>query len=273
MNGAETKGKVIEGAITGVAAAVLGFTTDHLLIWGTGLSVMQTVLLGFGTATGAAAGTLEIMHRRRLRVGADVTTPVLNSGPDSKSPPQDGSDPRVRFWHCIADRERHGQDVRALLKAAQRRAIITGIELHYVIKYCAQELKAALSSGTLVGIVISKATPRAISFYSRYSRDVDKTISTTHEMYTTFADSLNAKQRECFALYHTDMPLTHSIGLYDDSIYVSEFCIDCASSVVPSFSPPVGSATHRLFIDELKLLLKEAPCKHGNGHSRLLGSL
>lgn len=185
----------------------------------------------------------------------------------------DGSAPDVRFWHSVGEREAHGRDVRALLSGAQRRVIITGIELHYVVKYCANELQSALSRGRLVGIVIAKATPRNITFYGRYSRGVDKTLAATHDLYRGFAESLDKRQSECFALYHTDVALTHSIGLYDDAVYVSEFCIDCPSSLCPSFSPPPESKSHSLFISELKEILKGSPCVHGSGHVKLLGGL
>ncbi len=185
----------------------------------------------------------------------------------------DGSASDVHFWHSVADREAHGRDVRALVTGAQRRVIITGIGLHYIVKYCGNELQAALSGGRLIGIVITKATPRNIAFYARYSRGVDKTIVGTHGMYTEFARSLDKRQLECFALYHTDLALTHSIGLYDDAVYVSEFCINSPSSLCPSFSPPPGSRSHSLFISELKEILRGSICAHGSGHARLLGGL
>jgi hypothetical protein len=185
----------------------------------------------------------------------------------------DGGAPDVRFWHSVADREAHRRDVRALVSGSARRVIITGIELNYIIKYCANELQTALSGGTLIGIVIAKSTPRNIAFYTRYSRGVAKTLVATHDMYSEFAKSLDKRQSECFALYHTDIALTHSIGLYDDAVYVSEFCIDCPSSLCPSFSPPPGSRSHSLFISELKEILKGSLSVHGSGHARLLGTL
>jgi hypothetical protein len=268
-NSLDARGKVIEGAVTGVVAAVLGFLTDRLLIWLTDLSLIQTLVLGCAAAAAAGAAILELLarrHRRPMLGELQAPSPTLTDV-------HDGSDPAVRFWHTIADREKHGKDVRALLSGAQRRVIITGIGLHYIVKYCSSELRTALSSGILVGIVMSKPTQKNIGFYSRYSRDVDKTLGVTHEMYSTFAQSLDTRQQECFAFYHTEVPLTHSIGLYDNSLYVSEFCIDCASSVSPSFSPPPGSRAHALFISELKTLLKESLRKYGDGHAKLIGSL
>ena len=72
---------------------------------------------------------------------------------------------------------------------------------------------------------------------------------------------------------HTDIPLTHSIGLYDNAIYVSELCIDHSSSNCPSFSPPPGPKSHSLFLAELKQLLKESRLIDGSAHARLLGGL
>ncbi len=134
-------------------------------------------------------------------------------------------------------------------------------------------MQTALSRGTLIGIVIAKATRKNLEFYARYSRDIDQTLPTTHGMYRTFAAALDRKQSECFALYHTDIPLTHSIGLYDNAIYVSELCIDHSSSNCPSFSPPPESKSHSLFIAELKQLLKESRLIDGSAHARLLGGL
>jgi hypothetical protein len=186
---------------------------------------------------------------------------------------REGSDPDVRFWHCVANREAHRQDVRTLISGSRLRVIITGIGLQYLVKYCAAEMQTALSKGTLIGIVIAKPTRKSFDFYARYSRDIDQTLPTTHGMYRTFAAKLDRKQSECFALYHTDVPLTHSIGLYDNAMYISELCIDHSSSNCPSFSPPPGSTSHSLFLGELKQLLTESRLIDGSAHAKLLGDL
>jgi hypothetical protein len=234
------------------------------------------ILVGvlFLVATRSAARLSESLPvKATLEPSECVHDAKISPGPTQARHQVDGSAPDVQFWHTVAEREAHGRDVRALVNRTERRVIITGISLNYLVWHCARELRDALSRGRLVGIVLASATPESINFYARYSRVVAKTLPTTHAMYEDFSKSLDKKQLECFALHHTDLPMTHSIGLYDDALYVNEFCIDCPSSRCPSFSPPLGSHSHSLFMSELKEILKESRRVYGTGHERLLGGL
>jgi hypothetical protein len=209
---------------------------------------------------------------RRSAPAAPTATGVREPEPEAKES-TDGSSPDVHYWHLVSEREAHGKDVAPLVRLAERRVLITGISLNYIVWHCADELRSALMRRRAVGIVIAGASQQNIEYYARYTRLPATTIPATHKLYDEFFQSLSPEESEYFALYHTDVPLTHSIGLYDDEIYVNLFCINTPSSRCPSFSPPPGSRSHALFVSELKALLRDSTLAHGSGHHRLFGGL
>jgi hypothetical protein len=182
----------------------------------------------------------------------------------------DGSAADVKFWHTVEDRQKHAKDVHALISAARRYVIITGISLTFIVRHCSSEVKDALSRGVLFGAVTPNATDESMRLYSRYTARVNEFLPTAQRMFCELFDSLNDVQRRHFALYYTDIPLTHSIGSYDGRMYVNEFCIDFSSSVCPSFSPEPASHSHRIFTSELKTILTESRCICGSGSKALL---
>ena len=70
-------------------------------------------------------------------------------------------------------------------------------------------------------------------------------------------DELSNEQKQYFCVYSTQIPLTHSIGLYDDIIIVSEFCLDTASSHVPSYQVAKNSKSYKTFLQEVRILLEK----------------
>ena len=139
----------------------------------------------------------------------------------------------VRFWHTVADRQRHSTDVRALVETSKKRVIITGISLAYIGRHCAQELRAALARDVLVGIAIANRRPDLLAYYARYSPLVKRNLPTAHRLYADFHRGLTEPQSRRFCLCHVNIPLTHSIGLYDDEMFINEFCLDMDSSKLP----------------------------------------
>lgn len=206
-------------------------------------------------------------HRRDyLRAAVSTACDAIRSRLSDIQPLRSPGDSasNVKFWHNFTEREAHQKHVRALLKGAERRVVITGIALNYVILHCENELRGALSKEVPVSLVIANATASLFNYYARYSTQIEKQLPTTHELYRGFFESLGNNEQQSFALYYTDIPLTHSIGLYDDQIYVNEFCIDNSQGVAPSFSPQPGSPSYDIFISELRILLTEG--------RRILGS-
>jgi hypothetical protein len=181
----------------------------------------------------------------------------------------DGSALDVRFWHSIKDRQEHRVDVRALIASAQQVIIITGITLSYVVQRCGEELRDRLRAGLWIGILMSAQTEHNLSYYTRYTSMLQSRMPLTRTMYESFYEALSDEDKSRFALYETTTPLTHSIGLYDTAIYVSEFCLDCDSSTCPSFSPARGSTTYRIMVREVQTLLSDNRCVLGQADKPL----
>jgi hypothetical protein len=179
----------------------------------------------------------------------------------------------VRFWHTVADRQRHTMDVRALIEASKKRVIISGISLAYIGRHCVDELRAALARDVLIGIAISNIKPNLLAYYSRYSRQVERTLTVARRLYVDFHKGLTDSHRQRFCLCYVNIPLTHSIGLYDDEVFVSQFCLDVDSSKCPSFAVKSGAPSFSQLRAELRVIFSEGLCVAGGAKKLLLSSL
>jgi hypothetical protein len=94
-----------------------------------------------------------------------------------------------------------------------------------------------------------------------------------HKRYEDFLIKLPRAKADLFNVYCTEIPLMHSLGLYDDKLYVSEFCLDADSSRVPSYELAVGGIGYRTFIGEIQALLRDGTPLFGSGPSRIATDL
>jgi hypothetical protein len=186
---------------------------------------------------------------------------------------QRGKASDVVFWHSFDDREADGKGVGHLIESAKRRIVITGGSLNTLAWDFIDQLQARLAKGVSVGIVMATPSPETLKTYVRYSEFLNATSPGTQLRYEKFCKSLSEEESTRFALCHTDIFLTHSIGLYDDQAFVSEFCIDRKSKDCPSFRSLAGSETYLLCLSEVRTLLQESRCVFGEGMATLLDNV
>ena len=169
----------------------------------------------------------------------------------------------VLFWHSITNRQLYDVDVRGLITKSRKYIFISGVSLTYVIKHCADDLRDALVRGCEIKIVISDNSELARLFYSRFSNRLGEEHALTYERYNRFYDNLPEKEKKLFKVYFTNVTLSHSIGLYDDQLFVSEYCLDCDSSRCPSYRLTTESESYDVLKNEIKILLSESECRIG----------
>jgi hypothetical protein len=201
----------------------------------------------------------------------ELELPNLDNVPSGDQPSpthRHGGAADVVFWSNFHDRKANNKGVEDLIKSANKRVIITGALLNEVA-WQIDEIKSALSKvEVLVGLIM--ATPKTLERYAPYSKFLKQTYEGTFARYEDFCSSLSASERKRFALCYTDKLQTHSIGLYDNQLYVSEFCINQRSVDCPSFSTSAGSETYAKFLSEVQFLLNNSRCYSGKGLPKLL---
>lgn len=165
------------------------------------------------------------------------------------------------FWHTVAQRRADGVDVPSLIANARKRVLITGIALNYVSQHCSQEIQDALDRRMRVEIVIATLDDLSNKRYYRFTslKDPDlPMLVLAYERYKNLVEKLSESQRKYFGVYATSSPMAHSIGLYDDDIYVSEFCLNTDAAVCPSYRIAPGDESYDLFMGEIRSLLSDA---------------
>lgn len=209
------------------------------------------------------AGTEILYHLRwtREQPRRDVGTP--------KPRPSDANS-GVRFWHTVNEREHADLDVKGLIRRAQQHIVITGTTLTYPAERCKELILSKLAQGVTTGIIIPDMNDLTSNYYRPYvAGDFATKLSYASSIYQELFDQLNDDQRQHFALCRTNVPLTHSIGLYDGDVYINEFCIKVPTSLSPSFCPERGSSSYAVAVSELKLLLDSCACDKGQGLDKL----
>lgn len=163
----------------------------------------------------------------------------------------------VSFWNTIIERQTEGIDVRGLLSNSKTYVFLSGITMHYVIQSCREELRSALMRGVKIDIVTAMNDDSKV-FYRRYSNI--NLISESHTEYRNFFNSLSNRERNLLRVYTSSIIMTHSIGKYDEEIFVSEFCIDTDSLHVPSYRLTLVDQAYTVFNNEISILMNESIC-------------
>jgi hypothetical protein len=183
------------------------------------------------------------------------------------------ADREVIFWHTFRERDADGKGVGNLIAAACERVVISGATLHQLVLRFEDDILAALERGVLMGIIRSRLTPDLRSLYEPYGRFDPRSLSTTGELYSKLCRKLSESQKKRFCLFETDLLLTHSIGLYDQELFVAEFVMHQHSEHSPSYMPPLHSSTHGVLLSEIFMLLTTAHPLFGDAQTDLLKSI
>ena len=168
----------------------------------------------------------------------------------------------VSYWDNISMRRKAGEDPPSLINRSSERVLITGIALNFIAKHCKPEIESALRRGTAIGILLADNSDLSKRIYYRYSSSSDPSIPSMRESrnkFCSFKRSLSKDLSSRLGIYRSNIPMMNSIGLYDDILSVSLFCMGGDSTASPSFQ--VGdeqSSLYRVFYDEAKELLLEA---------------
>lgn len=166
----------------------------------------------------------------------------------------------VRFWNTVVERQAIGIDVRGLLSKSKTQVFLSGITMHYVITSCKEELREVLRKGVRVDIVTAIDDDSKV-FYKRYCNI--NLITESHKSYRLFFDELSKRERGLLKVYASRTTITHSIGKYDEEIFVSEFCIDTDSLHVPSYRLTPIDQAYTIIDNEIILLKNESMCLFG----------
>lgn len=78
-----------------------------------------------------------------------------------------------------------------------------------------------------------------------------------------FYISLDKGQKNNFRLLRTKVPMTHSLGFYDNKLFVSEFCLTVSSFHSPSYEVMKSSNIFENFIDEIIFLSENSAIEFG----------
>jgi hypothetical protein len=176
----------------------------------------------------------------------------------------------IVFWHKFRDRDDDGKSIGNLIGRSEERVIISGATLHQLVRRFEEDILAALDRGVLVGIVRARLTPDMLKLYEPYGQFDAASLSSTDELYRKLCDKLSSSQKRRFGLFETGILFTHSIGLYDEQLFVAEFVMHQHSERSPTYMLPPGSDTHNVLLFELATLLKGSSIICGEAQTDLL---
>lgn len=152
------------------------------------------------------------------------------------------------FWNNVQERHQDGTDLRTQVDRARRQIFVSGISLRYLATYCANQLRAALTRKVIIEVLISSDAEELREFYGLHKPRAADEIRLSHLAWKDFCKSLDDDQRSRISVTSTKIPLTHSIGLYDDTIFLNPFCIGLDSADLPSMKIDVGSPAFQAFV-------------------------
>jgi hypothetical protein len=180
------------------------------------------------------------------------------------------ADRDVVFWRSFRDRDADGNGVGNLISNAKKCIIVSGVTPHQLVHRFEEDIRGALKGNVLVGIIRSRLTPDLCRLYEPYARVDPTALSTTAELYIKLYNKLSESQKEYFGFFETDILLTHSIGLYDKRVFLSEFIMHQHSEHCPSCLLPYASCTCNQLLSELLALLESARVLFGGAKDSLL---
>ena len=163
------------------------------------------------------------------------------------------------FWNNVQDREGDDIDVTRLIKRAKFDIFLSGITLNYVIESQAELIRTAIKErGVRVLMVIASDSKNSGRTYKRYTRNIDERLPQSHRNYCDFVSTLTPEEAGRIDIRETALLITHSIGMYDKEIYISEFCLDVDSRLVPSYCLTESDSAYRIFVQEIGILTDES---------------
>jgi transcriptional regulator with XRE-family HTH domain len=176
----------------------------------------------------------------------------------NERPANGGPLAEFRFYDNFFERRRANCDVPKLIVKAEDRIIISGISLFYLSKYCEKEVIDAAERGVTIALIVGEKTPATRVLYAPYVSDERSFADPGYEYLKRFRTALSAKAARTLGCYSAKHLITHSIGVYDQSIYVSELCLVDNKGLNPSYSMQVESPLYALFENEAYRLLAAA---------------
>lgn len=164
----------------------------------------------------------------------------------------------VRFFNSFSERDPATHSVEALIVKAKRRIIISGIALFYLPKWRQKQVLDAAERGVRVALIVAKKTPATQSLYAPYVSDKVSFAARGYAYLKPFRSLLSKKAMRNLGCYTTSYLITHSIGVYDQSIYISELCLVDDKGLNPSYAVEPGSSLHPQFEREAYRFLASA---------------
>ena len=178
----------------------------------------------------------------------------------------------IRMWNNVQERHRDGTDLRSQIESARHGIFVSGISLRYPAIYCKMQMIEALSRDVCVEVLIP-AIDSNIEFYDFHKPHSAEEIRLSHEAWLEFFAKLSAKQKSGFSVTATSLTLTHSIGLYDEHMFVNPFCIGLNSAELPSFRLERGCGAYNAYVkDALEHLARGERICGGGGQSFLVSA-
>lgn len=141
----------------------------------------------------------------------------------------------VPFWNNVQERHWARLDLRSLIEESRRRIFVSGISLKYLVVFCNEQLASALKRGVAVEILIASLDTVKAGHYDLHKAHAHDEVTMAQLRWSEFADSLEDKHLEQLSVTTSSTIMTHSIGIYDDAMYVNAFCAGLESPNLPSF--------------------------------------
>jgi Predicted nucleotide-binding protein containing TIR-like domain len=141
----------------------------------------------------------------------------------------------VAFWNNVHERSQEKCDLRSLVQTSTRYVFLSGIALNYVVQSCRQQMISTLNAGTTVEVLIPTLSAANSKRYTPFKSDALDEMRLALSRWSKFSASLEEEAAGRFRLFATDLHLTHSVGIYDELMYVNPYCAGLDSADLPSF--------------------------------------
>ena len=149
--------------------------------------------------------------------------------------------------------------------------------MEYLVRNCRASLMRALMRGVRVEVALAGDPSFYRRIFTRYEdgqrSTVGEVLAISYSRYQEFVASLKPEQAALFAVYATDLPVPHGLGLYDDAILCREMILNTDSADCPAFLLDKASPAWRVFVQEIRQILATGKPLFGSSGSQLLSDL
>lgn len=116
----------------------------------------------------------------------------------------------------------------------------------------------------IIEIFIAKENDESHSQYGPFTDSVHTSLPRAYKRCAKLKEDLG-EQGVRFNIYSVNIPMTHSIGLYDDRLFISDFFFKISSSKVPSYELRTDGPSFSSALSELLAIAEGSEPFAGSG--------